>query len=296
MSKVVLACLALLLVGACSSDDAAIQPDAGIPDSQAPGPSCSDGIKNGDETDVDCGGGCGSTCAIDAACLESDDCAAGALCDVAPSPTDSSLRACRPHVETCVGNPCAADAYCRPHTIDDNGAILVCALRAPIGATCDKTGGTGDRAVNPCVTGAVCATDPADPFHERCIAAVPEGAACTSQNCDEGLACISGMCRPLKAEAATCLNTDECRADLHCDQFRGKCEPRAGAEGACYDAQDECATGLECAFAAGLACTSWFQCGSQMECCATDTGSVCQPAGTTEACEPPSGTCKDMYN
>jgi hypothetical protein len=35
--------------------------------------SCSDGVKNGSETDVDCGGTCGA-CPIDSACAQSSDC------------------------------------------------------------------------------------------------------------------------------------------------------------------------------------------------------------------------------
>lgn len=41
---------------------------------------CSDTIKNEDETDVDCGGGCGATCAGGKACLVNDDCASF-ICD-----------------------------------------------------------------------------------------------------------------------------------------------------------------------------------------------------------------------
>ena len=39
-------------------------------------PSCSDGVHNGDESDVDCGGSCG-TCADGRACRSNDDCASG---------------------------------------------------------------------------------------------------------------------------------------------------------------------------------------------------------------------------
>jgi len=37
-------------------------------------PSCSDGLKNGDETDVDCGGSCATTCAEGRSCGEAADC------------------------------------------------------------------------------------------------------------------------------------------------------------------------------------------------------------------------------
>ncbi|HQP34988.1 MAG TPA: hypothetical protein PLI95_07410 [Polyangiaceae bacterium] len=41
------------------------------------GDCCPDGIKNGNETDVDCGGGCGSNCALGMACAVHADCANG---------------------------------------------------------------------------------------------------------------------------------------------------------------------------------------------------------------------------
>jgi hypothetical protein len=47
-------------------------------DPLAPSPTCSDGIQNGDESDVDCGGSC-SRCANGQSCRGRNDCA-GALC------------------------------------------------------------------------------------------------------------------------------------------------------------------------------------------------------------------------
>jgi hypothetical protein len=46
----------------------------------APAPTCSDGIKNGAETDVDCGGATCGQCAQSKACLVATDCAGGAEC------------------------------------------------------------------------------------------------------------------------------------------------------------------------------------------------------------------------
>src|SRR5689334_7392503 len=43
-------------------------------------PSCSDGTRNGSETDVDCGGAC-APCALGGACSADADCAAGGICD-----------------------------------------------------------------------------------------------------------------------------------------------------------------------------------------------------------------------
>lgn len=42
---------------------------------------CGDGIKNGTEVDVDCGGSCASRCAIGATCASTDDCSSDGICD-----------------------------------------------------------------------------------------------------------------------------------------------------------------------------------------------------------------------
>ncbi len=46
-------------------------------DNKCEAPSCDDGIKNGYETDVDCGGACGEKCDNDKACITNDDCESG---------------------------------------------------------------------------------------------------------------------------------------------------------------------------------------------------------------------------
>ncbi len=44
-------------------------------------PTCDDGVRNGDESDVDCGGSCPSTCAEGSACTASSECSTG-VCDL----------------------------------------------------------------------------------------------------------------------------------------------------------------------------------------------------------------------
>jgi hypothetical protein len=60
----------ITMAAACGTVD----PGHGVQSDAAPAASCSDGIQNGDETDVDCGGSCGA-CAADARCVEDRDCA-----------------------------------------------------------------------------------------------------------------------------------------------------------------------------------------------------------------------------
>ena len=58
------------------------QPDLLLPDLAQPdlAPSCSDGVKNGDETDVDCGGSRCALCVAGKACGTVSDCASGLVC------------------------------------------------------------------------------------------------------------------------------------------------------------------------------------------------------------------------
>src|SRR5436190_7546386 len=62
----------------CGSVDAPPPPpvDATVGDVDIPvGPTCSDGAKNGKETDIDCGGGACTPCASTSTCSASEDCA-----------------------------------------------------------------------------------------------------------------------------------------------------------------------------------------------------------------------------
>ena len=51
-----------------------------VPDLAAALPSCTDGIKNGSETDIDCGSACEVKCSAGKACSAMGDCAAPLLC------------------------------------------------------------------------------------------------------------------------------------------------------------------------------------------------------------------------
>ena len=58
---------------ASSSNDAG--PTAPTVIEAAAGPSCSNGVRDGDETDIDCGGGACPACANGRACVAARDCA-----------------------------------------------------------------------------------------------------------------------------------------------------------------------------------------------------------------------------
>ncbi|MBI4450494.1 hypothetical protein HY642_00840 [Candidatus Woesearchaeota archaeon] len=78
----------------------------------APPADCTNGIRDGDETDVDCGGNdCPEDCDNGKACTEPDDCKSG-FCD-------ATSNQCKPHLST--GESCANNEECNSGTCD-NGA------------------------------------------------------------------------------------------------------------------------------------------------------------------------------
>lgn len=139
--------------------------------------SCADGMKNGLETDVDCGGDACPPCALGKGCANGADCQtgtcvakrcvsppdAGPPCDMSPDPTchDCKKNALETDVD-CGGDSCA-----------------------PCGA------GKG------CVSGADCTTGSCDANH-HCAAGTPgqpchDAADCSSQMCTAG-SCWTGSC------------------------------------------------------------------------------------------------------
>ena len=89
--------------GACPTPDG-----PGTPDAPGTTPICTDGIKNGTETDVDCGGGSCPRCATGKTCASRNDCAsarcAGGTCQTCTNAntdcgtdTGGGMCACRDH-------------------------------------------------------------------------------------------------------------------------------------------------------------------------------------------------------
>ncbi len=110
-------------------------------------PTCSDGVQNGDESDVDCGGSCPDGCAVGLSCNTSADCAAGiavtqgGVCDAGLCRVAHSCK------ELHAAQPTLPDGA---YTIDFNGVAS-----PPVPAYCDMTtdGGGWTALINPVMTG-----------------------------------------------------------------------------------------------------------------------------------------------
>jgi hypothetical protein len=105
----------MIAITACSIDSVTFTPP--------PEPTCDDGVWNGAETDVDCGGGC-APCALGEACALDADCGATGICD------PQACRAAR-----------SCDEILQHYPGSSDGAYLIAPASAapPFQAVCDMT-------------------------------------------------------------------------------------------------------------------------------------------------------------
>jgi len=151
----IIAPIALCFAGACGGADSSGTPDdagtttpdsgtadVGIPDGSVPdgsvpdggpAPMCNDSIKNGTETDVDCGGSCPTHCADGAVCAVSGDCLSN-VCDVGKCAAATCGDGVKNGTETdvdCGGAACVAAARkC------GSGKVCLSASDCSFGNTC----------------------------------------------------------------------------------------------------------------------------------------------------------------
>jgi hypothetical protein len=176
-------------------------------------PSCVDGIKDGEETDIDCGGSACPPCGmykhcqvrgdclsrlcnsqgLCVPCLQQTDCQPGELCNVdaggfcSGCQVDSQCpmgQICLPDTKLC--GPCGTDLDC------DGG--LVCISNG----TCVPCTSTAQ-----CINGQVC-------VGAKC------GPCTANSQCLNGQACISKACAP-------CTDAGQCDPGQVCDAVTGKC-------------------------------------------------------------------------
>jgi hypothetical protein len=142
-------------------------------------PTCFDGVKNGDETDDDCGGSCAATCENGGSCGANDDCmsqhCSEAVC-VAPGCTDGMPNNTETDVD-CGGNacgPCKANQHC---LMGSDCVSRICdEAQACTAYSCDDLVLNGDETEIDCGGGSC------------------EGCG-NLQNCDDGGDCASGACQ-----------------------------------------------------------------------------------------------------
>jgi len=145
-----------------------------------PASSCTNGIKDGNETDVDCGGSCPSKCATGRSCAANPDCLSG----------------------NCAGGVCAAAACSAPNAlcgglcVNLNASVGNCGA---CGTVCGGANGTAQcingRCSMACLAGwGDCDMNAANGC-ETNIRTNPNNCGACGQKCAAGQACVNGVCR-----------------------------------------------------------------------------------------------------
>lgn len=153
-------------------------------------PSCDDGVRNGEESDVDCGGSCVDRCVLGGGCFRDLDCQAHLLCDDGRCATNSCDDFVVSGDETdvdCGGSACPGcieGALCIGD--DDCAGALHCDM---------ETGRCGDSATASC-TNSVRDGDETDVDCGGSCPACAELEGCVVvEDCADAMTCAAGLCQ-----------------------------------------------------------------------------------------------------
>jgi len=218
-------------------------------------PTCSDGIKNGNESDIDCGGSCGATCADEKTCNTFSDCVSN-RCNFGHCAVPTCNDAVRNGNETdidCGGScptKCMLGMSCMMASDCADGACMNNICEPPSCNDMTRNGTETDidcgGNCSPCPDMMACAV-PADCMSGACtsgICVVPTcsdmarngqetdvdcGGLCspcsTGKNCGKASDCVNGVCSAGKCMASSC--TDGLRngneSDIDCGGSCGAC-------------------------------------------------------------------------
>ncbi len=126
-----------------TSADASTASSTASSSSTGAGPTCSDGVKNAAETDVDCGGPTCPVCPAGQGCAASSDCAAGLYCETSPgwavSGTPALDHTCQPVATAAIAtvSSCSlpAIASVAPTVVTYTSDGLTCSVYQPAAGT-----------------------------------------------------------------------------------------------------------------------------------------------------------------
>ncbi|MCA9544172.1 MAG: hypothetical protein KC613_07265, partial [Myxococcales bacterium] len=242
-------------------------------------PTCNDGVRNGTETDTDCGGTCPQDCAAGRACGNGADCISGVctnnVCQ-APTCVDAVRNGNEKGVDCGGGCPtgCAAGTAC---DLASDCASLVCNVtcQAP---TCNDGVENGDETDVDC--GGACGA--------TCV----EGEACVDNgDCATGL-CTNGTCAALCANGI--LDAGNGETDVDCGG--ANCAP-CGLGEACGNNDANCgAAAPQCVANACQVCdpADHAGCGANQLCCDGGGAPACQNATTNDCTACADGACDPL--
>ena len=279
---------------------------------------CSNGVHDGDETDLDCGGSC-EPCLLDQYCRADEDCEATTECH---RPDEVTARRDRLDRE-CVGVPTTCEECSLDRVCTDDGETVLCVRPRELNEECaDET--------DLCAPGLFCqfTRSGRNPLW-TCQTYREEGESCDTgyesdvgrDRCNRGLFCNeTDICETKRPVGSVCMRTEECVEGIvcvrqyynsrpgvcatggvagdECDGTHGwsrgfDCSPSGERDWTCQqqlDENDECGFGVSCTWplacipdvAAG--CSYSHDCSSGEQCCFDGTDGVCVTGDDT--CEP----------
>jgi hypothetical protein len=207
---------------------------------------CTDGVQNGTESDVDCGGTSCNGCAIGETCTADSDCA-DQYCDAntdtcaTPTCTDGIENGEESDVD-CGGSSCNGCADGKACTADSDCTNQYCDATTDTCATPTCTDGVkngdesdvdcGGSSCNACRGGKTCNAD-SDCITDTCNSGVCSGATCSDgiKNQDEtGVDCGGSFCGACGLGEACTTDGDCTTDDCYCGASSGNC---SGASGQC---------------------------------------------------------------
>lgn len=157
-------------------------------------PGCDDGLRNGQESSIDCGGPTCLKCAVSKACNTNADCVTN---------TCTNGR--------CVGGPC------------ENGVKDATEADVDCGGSCGR----------PCATGRTC-TAPSDCASNLCVSGVCSTDACRDlvrNGAETGVDCGGATCTARCAVGVACTVNGDCASNL-CNQRTNRCAANTCSDGA----------------------------------------------------------------
>lgn len=254
---------------------------------------CDDGVKNGDETAVDCGGTCGP-CGVGKACASAGDCQGGHCSDGV-----CCSAACDGACVACSGAKTGApDGTCAPVKADTD-PDSECEATDPASCGVAGTGCNGDTSAPACKVhpeGTVCAKP-----------ACSDGKITSARACDGKGTCAAGVtvdCAPKEcatssdACAETCTKKDDCVVGFTCQVATGTCIPEGNTGGACSKPGDcssgFCSDGVCCNQACDGGCDACsIAQGAAVDgaCTVRTTGSSGEPGCTPYVCDGKASSC-----
>jgi hypothetical protein len=215
-----------------------------------PGPTCTDGVKNGSETDIDCGGPNCPKCGTGKACTRAADCASdicqSRVCQPPVSCTDGIKNGAESAID-CGGPKCSACANGKACTIRQDCQSGVCNFDAHV--------------CKPCTSNDDCDSDfngdcRCDSSSGNCFSNVePTEFVNNCNECGANLLCVTffeGLaCLPACNSSEICGTRDYCKRDsAGCGGYGGLClQPVGGRPTRCGFSASTCgcSTDQECA-------------------------------------------------